>query len=177
MVIKALLSSTAFMGMAPCVAATFGIVSLNPAGESVLYLPRALSAGESVYFQYADPTGSKRCCTKQQRANFTRNESSATAVDALTGDQAFAYRLGPAAPNMRRPFFGIAAVGKGISISQLRDKSIRVRSAAGKFSAFSCTSAEGLHVYGSVGSKKVSDLYLGFDYSIESPSCPKGDRQ
>lgn len=177
MVTKALFSLTALILATPCVATTFGIVSLNPAGESILYLPRALSAGESVYFQYSDPSGSKRCCMKQQRANFTRGESGATAVDVLTGDQAFVYRFGPAAPNMRRPFFGIAAVGKGISVLQLRDKSIRVRSAAGKFSAFSCTSAEGLHVYGSVGSKKMSDLYLGFDYSIESPSCQKGDGQ
>ena len=168
---------TAVLLSGPCFATTFGIVALSPVGKSRLYSPRALSSAETVYFQYAAVSGETRCCLRQRAATFERDASSVAAIDGVTGAAAFAYRFVPTLSSPPRPFAGIAVIGTNVGVSQRRDSSLRAESAAGAFSASSCTSAEGIHVYVATGARNVSDLYLGFDYPIESPSCPEvGER-
>ena len=164
---------TAVMLSGPCFATAFGIVALSPVGTSHLYLPRALSSAETVYFQYPTVSGETRCCLRQRAATFERDASNIAAIDGVTGAAAFAYWFVPTLSALPQTFAGIAVIGTTVGVSQRRGGSLRAESAAGAFSASSCTSAEGFHVHVATGARKVADLYLGFDYAIESPSCPK----
>jgi hypothetical protein len=45
---------------------------------------------------------------------------------------------------------------------------------SGTVTVSSCTGREGLNVMARKGTAKVSDLYFGFGYEIESPTCRPG---
>lgn len=172
MVTNTFLAIGAVLAVAQCNAATFGAISLNVGGESRLYLPRELTLHDRVYFQYADKTGVTRCCINRLGNAFERKQANATALNALTDEPAFVYKLTqPVGAAGSVPFLGVAVIGTKMNVSQRLDNSIRVHSPTGRFAARACTSEEGLHVYGGTGANTISDLYIGFDYQVEFPTC------
>ena len=172
MVTDTWLAIVAVLAVGQCNAATFGAISLNVGGEPRLYSPRALTVDDRVYFQYADKTGVTRCCINRPGKAFKPEQSNATALNALTDEPAFVYKLTQTVRTAGSvPFLGVAVIGTKMNVSQRLDKSIRVHSPAGRAAAWSCTSDEGLHVYGDTGTTTISDLYVGFDYQVESPTC------
>ena len=58
-----------------------------------------------------------------------------------------------------------------MSVGQVADQSLEIKVPTGVVTVRACTSQEGLHVIGKLGSRIISDLYLGFDYQVENPSC------
>lgn len=85
----------------------------------------------------------------------------------------FGYQLTqPPRSIARFPFFGAAAAGRVLTVEQGADRSIKVIRSTDVLRISTCTSQEGLHATATVGDRLVSDLYLGFDYEVESPTCP-----
>lgn len=153
-------------------AATTGIVSMNIGGETRLYSTQALSSNESIQLQYPDKTGATRCCIKRRGNTFKRIEADTVALDALTDKPIYRYRLKQQPKSIgAAPFLGMAVVGEEKNIDQTATKSLSVKLIDETLTVRSCTSLEGFHVIGEVGGKVVSDLYYGFDYEVENPTC------
>ena len=155
-----------------CSAATAGIISINADREVNLFLPRRLTSDEHVVFQYPDERGMARCCFQSAGRHFVLRESEPHASDMLTAAPLARYRLGtPLKSEVGTPFFGIAVVGARMKVRQVADRSLVVRSAHHRIMIRSCTSEEGLHVIDSEGTNVLSDLYFGFEYQLEHPTC------
>ncbi|MDO8990619.1 MAG: hypothetical protein Q7U91_13415 [Sideroxyarcus sp.] len=145
---------------------------MNIGGETRLYSTQALSPNESVQLQYLDKTGATRCCLKRRGNAFESIAADSVALDALTDKPIYRYRLKQQPKSIgAAPFIGVAVVGESAKIKQSATQSFSVKLIDGPLTVRSCTSLEGFHVIGEVGGKVVSDLYYGFDYEVEKPTC------
>jgi hypothetical protein len=155
-----------------CSAATAGVVSMNIGGETRLFSTQKLSPNESVQLQYLNKAGATRCCIKRTGNSFEKIKADSVALDALTDKPIFRYRLKQQPKSIGdAPFLGVAIVGETMKIEQTEIQSLSVKLIDQNLTVRSCTSLEGLHVIGEVGGKIVSDLYYGFDYEVEKPTC------
>jgi hypothetical protein len=155
-----------------CSAVTAGIVSMNIGGETRLYSIQKLTPNESVQLQYPNKAGATQCCIKRTGNSFEEIVDASVALDTLTDKPIYRYRLKQQPKSIgAAPFLGVAIVGGSIKIKQTATQSFRVPSIDGTLTVRSCTSLEGFHVIGEVGGKIVSDLYYGFDYEVEKPTC------
>jgi len=148
---------------------------MNIAGETRLFTLHKLLPDERVYLQYPDKTGTTRCCIRLMGKSFELiSTDDNTASDGLHDEPAFRYRL-TKQPHLssKAPFLGIGVIGHALQVKQKPDKSLKVTSPDGVLIIRSCTSQEGLHVRGESDAQLLSDLYLGFDYSVEDPTCTK----
>ncbi len=145
---------------------------MNIGGETRLYSIQEISPNESVQFQYLNKTGATRCCIKRTGNSFEKIKADTVALDALTDKPIYRYRLKQQPKSIgAAPFLGVAVVGEPINIIQTATQSFSIKSIDGTLTVRSCTSLEGFHVIGEVGGKIVSDLYYGFDYEVEQPTC------
>lgn len=155
-----------------CSAATTGIVSMNIGGEIRLYSIQKLSPNDSVQFQYLNKTGATRCCIRRIGNSFEMIEPDSVALDALSDKPLFRYRLKQQPKSIgAAPFLGVAVIGESMKIQQTVTQSLNVKLIGRTLTVRSCTSQEGFHVIGEEGGKVVSDLYYGFDYQVEKPTC------
>jgi hypothetical protein len=168
-----LFAALALLAATACNAASIGVVSMNIGSETYLHSLVKLSQDDLVHFQYPDEAGTTRCCISRRSKSFLPIESASTASDALTGEPVFSYKLlSPLRLKDKVPFVGAAVVGHGVKVQQrTRNSSLKVASPAGTLTVRTCTSQEGLHVLGESGARLVSDLYVGFDYEVETPTC------
>jgi hypothetical protein len=170
--IKHLFVTLALCAANQCSAATAGIVSMNIGGETRLYSIQEINPNESVQFQYLDNAGTTRCCIKRTGNSFEKIKADSVALDALTDKPIFRYRLKQQPKSIGAdPFLGVFIVGETLKIEQTAIQSLIVKLIEGNLTVRSCTSLEGFHVIGEAGGKIVSDLYYGFDYEVEKPTC------
>jgi hypothetical protein len=158
-----------------CNAASIGIVSMNMGGETRLFTLHKLLPDERVYFQYPDKTGATRCCIRRMGKSFELvSTDDDVASDGLHDEPALRYRL-TKQPSIssKAPFPGMGVIGRAVQVEQSADKSLKVTSPDGRLTLRSCISQEGLHVRGESDAQLLSDLYFGFDYSAENPTCTK----
>ncbi len=173
MVIKLLSLVALIFGAAETGAATTGIIKLNVGSETRLYTSSALFANDFVHFQYPDKAGAIRCCLRRKSSSFQLVETDPGASDALAGTPVFTYRLSqPPRLANKSPFFGAATAGPKLTVKQLDAETLQVKSRTGSFTVSKCTSQEGIHATKKTGVAVVADLYLGFDYQVEKPTCP-----
>jgi hypothetical protein len=145
---------------------------MNIGGETRLYSIQELSPNESVRLQYINKAGATRCCIKRIGSSFEKIKADSVALDALTDKPIFRYRLKQQPKFIgSAPFLGIAIVGEAMKIEQTVTQSLDLKLIDGNLNVRSCTSLEGFHVIGETGGKIVSDLYYGFDYEVEKPTC------
>jgi hypothetical protein len=172
MVTKLLSLVPLIFGTVACCAATTGIIKLNVGNEARLYTSSALSANDFVYFQYPDKAGATRCCLRRRSSAFQLIEADPAASDALAGNPVFTYELLKApALTVKTPFFGAAVAGSKLTVKQINTETLKVRSRDASFVVNKCTSQEGMHAITKASADVVADLYLGFDYQVESPTC------
>lgn len=161
------------LAAAVCGASTTGIVKMNIGTEARLYTVSPLSSHEFVHFQYPDKTGATRCCLRRASASFQLIEPDPAASDSLAGNPVFSYRLlNPPRLDSKTPFLGAAAVGHALVVQQFNAETLTIRSRTGSLTVTTCTSREGLHAVSKAGTEVTADLYLGFDYEVENPTCP-----
>jgi hypothetical protein len=172
MVTKLLSLVSLIFGTAACCAATTGIINLNVGKEARLYTSSALSANDFVHFQYPDKAGATRCCLRRRSSALQLIEADPAASDALAGNPVFTYELLEApALTVKTPFFGAAVAGSKLTVKQVNAETLKVRSRDASFVVSQCTSQEGMHAIRKVSAEVVADLYFGFDYQVESPTC------
>jgi len=146
---------------------------MNMGGETRLFTLHKLLPDERVYFQYPDRTGATRCCINRLGKSFELvSTDDDVASDGLHDEPAFRYRL-TKQPHLssKAPFLGMGVIGYALQVEQSADKSLKATSPSGALTIRSCTSQEGLHALGESGAQLVSDLYFGFGYSVERPTC------
>jgi hypothetical protein len=154
-----------------CNAATVGVVKLDVDGAVNLYSLAEVKPQTQIQFQYPGADGSIRCCIRRRGSAFHKAESESSVQDANNGDAAQSYKLNrPITLKINSPFIGSAVVGAG-RIRQLPDQALQIGPRIGGEIVRSCTSQEGVHVLKFDAKGVVSDLYLGLDYEVESPSC------
>jgi hypothetical protein len=158
-----------------CNAASTAIVSMNMGGEIRLFTLHKLLPDERVYFQYPDKTGATRCCIRRTGKSFELvSTDDDIASDGLHDEPALRYRLTKRPPvSSKAPFLGMGVIGHAVQVEQSADKSLNVTSQDGRLTIRSCISQEGLHVRGESDARLLSDLYFGFDYTVENPTCTK----
>lgn len=172
MVTKLLSLVPLIFGAAACCAATTGIIKLNIGSEARLYTSSALSATDFVHFQYPDKTGATRCCLRRRSSALQLIEADFAASDALVGNPVFTYKLLKApALAVTTPFFGAAVAGRKLTVKQIDAETLKVRSRDKSFMLNKCTSQKGVHAIRKASDEVVADLYFGFDYQVESPTC------
>lgn len=173
MVTKLLSLLPLIFGTAACCAATTGIIKLNVGNEARLYTSSALSANDFVHFQYPDKAGATRCCLRRRSSAFQLIEADPAASDALAGNPVFTYKMLKApALAVKTPFFSAAVAGRKLTVKQISDETLIVRSHDESFVVNKCTSQEGMHAIRKAGADVVADLYFGFDFQVEKPTCP-----
>lgn len=155
-----------------CNAATAGIVSLNMSKGNHVYALHRILPKERVYLQYPGKSGTAQCCIAIRGKSLELVEPDDAASDMLNDGTVFRYRLTqPPRLTNRLPFIGVTIVGNAIKVEQTAGRSLKVKLSDGVLTVRSCTSQEGLHVVGKLGARPASDLYLGFNYEVESPTC------
>ena len=171
--INVLSAAPFLLAAAACSASATGIVKMNIGTEARLYTNSPLSSHEFVHFQYPDKTGATRCCLRRASASFQLIEPDPAASDSLAGNPVFSYRLlNPPRLYSKTPFLGAAAAGQTLMVQQPNATTLKIRSRTGSLTVTTCTSQEGLHAVSKAGTEVIADLYFGFDYEVENPTCP-----
>jgi hypothetical protein len=153
----------------------FGIALASATGQVTVYTAEPLPAGATVSIQYLDAHSSVRCCRTLAAEDFEPGPGHEGAVDrdsaGLLLQHVFKHQIPSHHPE---PFAGIAAVH--LPGTRVRQVSTRVLRGPGRATraARACFSAEGFHVRTFERGRRLSDLYLGLGYSVETPDCKEG---
>lgn len=149
------------------------IVKLNEGGPSYLYSARKLDPGDTIQFQF--PKNDRpSCCGQSNWKAATLLAADQDAVDYMSGQELYRYRLKAAGISTAIPFIGMAVIGSKISVKQHGDWEIEARQGSVATDLRLCTSQEGVHVLRQSNGKQVHHLYLYLGYDIENPTCDSG---
>jgi hypothetical protein len=153
-------------------AQTAGIVRMGAQGEFHLFTNFKLTPETRVQLQYPGPASRARCCLSRQGHDFLPDTEDPTAIDSMTGEPLLRYRLAkPLRIATDEIFLGTAMVNGRTATRAGANQTLLSGTRSAAVTVSSCTGREGLTVVALKGTAKVSELYFGFGYEIESPTC------